>query len=355
MAFAALSEINVVQVAWRAAFTELALILLLVLHVIWLRVSRGIAERREQRIIEAWRPRLLGALEDDGGDVHRLRDADAPTVLLLWNEHQSLLQGESRDHLAAFATRTGLARAAGRMLQRGGLQNRLIALTALGNLGDRSAWLDVRRLAEDPNPYLSLTAAKALMRIDANASAPTVVRLLARRTEWSPARVAAMLREVQADAFSARLAAEASRSGARCSSRFVRLLELCHPHEGLPAARRVLDQTKDEETICACLRVLGHFRDPQDLGRARTLTSHPSPNVRIRAVTALGAIAGSDESAAIARMLSDPEWWVRYRAAQALANLPGMSSQRLLEVRAQQADPFARDILDHVFAETALQ
>src|SRR2546428_13755331 len=101
-----------------------------------------------------------------------------------------------------------------------------------------------------------------MMRIDAAAAAPTIVDLLARRTEWSHARVAAMLREVEPGAFSATLAAEAITPRTRNSPRFIRLLELCYPQDALPAARRILDAATDEEAICACLHVLGHFRDP---------------------------------------------------------------------------------------------
>jgi HEAT repeat protein len=273
----------------------------------------------------------------------------------LWNEHQSLIQGESRDHLVDFASRAGLGRAARRMLRHGRMQNRLIAITALGNLRDRSAWHELRPLAESPNPYVSLAAAKAMMRIDAAAAGPTVVHALARRVEWSPARVAAMLRAVGAEAFSATLAAEAATPRSRSSPRFIRLLELCHPQDALPATRHIIDDAVDEETICACLHVLGHFRDPEDLERVRAHLDHGASNVRIRAVTVMGLIAGLEDWPAIARMLADSEWWVRYRAAQALGGLPGMTPERLRELRDQQTDRFARDILDQVMAEAALR
>ena len=353
--FVALSDLKVVEIVWRATVAELALVLLLVLHVIGLRFSRGVAERRRQRIIGLWRPRLLDALEEQPDARLSIRDADAPTVLLLWNEHQSLLQGESRERLIEFATRVGLSQAARRLLRRGRLRNRLIAVAALGNLRDRSAWHDLQSLVRDPNPYVSLAAAKAMMRIDAEAATPTIVELLARRVEWSPARVAAMLREVETRAISPALAAEAVRPLTRNSPRFVRLLELCYPQDALPAARDILDHATDDEVLCACLHVLGQFRDSDDLERVRRLMDHPSANVRIRAVTVLGAIADLEHWAEIARLLSDPEWWVRYRAAQALAGLPGMQTRSLLEVRDQQTDRFARDILDHVIAEAALR
>jgi len=133
------------------------------------------------------------------------------------------------------------------------------------------------------------------------------------------------------------------------------MLELCYPQDALPAAREILDQATDEETICACLHVLGHFRDPREPG-ARA-PPHGPPGVersnprrhRDRRHREL------DDWPAIARRLSDPEWWVRYRAAQALAGLPGMNTRRLLELRDQQTDRFARDIPGSLLAESALR
>jgi HEAT repeat protein len=54
-------------------------------------------------------------------------------------------------------------------------------------------------------------------------------------------------------------------------------------------------------------------------------------------------------------LLSDKEWWVRYRAAQALSRLPSMRSPRLKSIQAKQRDPFARDMLAQVIAEIELQ
>jgi HEAT repeat protein len=54
-------------------------------------------------------------------------------------------------------------------------------------------------------------------------------------------------------------------------------------------------------------------------------------------------------------LLSDKEWWVRYRAAQALSRLPSMRSPRLKSIQAKQPDPFARDMLAQVIAEIELQ
>ena len=53
-------------------------------------------------------------------------------------------------------------------------------------------------------------------------------------------------------------------------------------------------------------------------------------------------------------LLADPQWWVRYRTAQALQHLLAGAEGRLAQVRDAQEDRYARDILTQVMAERAL-
>ena len=53
-------------------------------------------------------------------------------------------------------------------------------------------------------------------------------------------------------------------------------------------------------------------------------------------------------------LLTDPQWWVRYRTAQALQHLLAGGEAQLAKVRDAQEDRYARDILTQVMAERAL-
>jgi hypothetical protein len=62
-----------------------------------------------------------------------------------------------------------------------------------------------------------------------------------------------------------------------------------------------------------------------------------------------------DDEKRLVPLLSDREWWVRYRAAQALSRLPHMDEPKLKTIQAVQSNPFARDMLAQVMAEVQLQ
>ena len=52
-------------------------------------------------------------------------------------------------------------------------------------------------------------------------------------------------------------------------------------------------------------------------------------------------------------LLSDPQWWVRYRAAQAIVGLSPRNDQRLRDIHSTLSDRYARDILSQAIAEGA--
>jgi HEAT repeat protein len=58
-----------------------------------------------------------------------------------------------------------------------------------------------------------------------------------------------------------------------------------------------------------------------------------------------------DDVEPLTRLLVDKEWWVRYRAAQALAGLPFLDMTTLRKLTEDQKDRYARDILAQALAE----
>jgi hypothetical protein len=51
------------------------------------------------------------------------------------------------------------------------------------------------------------------------------------------------------------------------------------------------------------------------------------------------------------KLLTDPEWWVRFRAARALVRLPALSRAEIDGIRERQTDAYARDILGQALVE----
>ena len=76
--------------------------------------------------------------------------------------------------------------------------------------------------------------------------------------------------------------------------------------------------------------------------------------VRMQAATVLGRVGQQEHLSLLESLLDDSEWWVRYRAAQAITRLPFMGPNQLRQLRVRQKDRFAADILQQTFAEAGI-
>jgi hypothetical protein len=136
------------------------------------------------------------------------------------------------------------------------------------------------------------------------------------------------------------------------AARMVRYLELAYNVSALPAARTIAESSHDPEVLAESLRLL---KSAEDLPVVRRCLAHEDGRVRVQAAAALGRIGEADDEKPLVALLSDRQWWVRYRAAQALAHLPSMGESKLKTIQATQTNPFARDILAQVMAEVRFQ
>jgi len=74
--------------------------------------------------------------------------------------------------------------------------------------------------------------------------------------------------------------------------------------------------------------------------------------VRVQAARALGRVGERSDAERLVALLGDAQWWVRYRAAQALLELPALSRADLDALRASLTDRFAADMLSQAMAES---
>jgi len=343
---------------------DFALTLLLLVLVLLMRCALLRRRRRRTRLLTVWQPILVKAVENPTSDVPRLARRDLPEFLLLWNHlHESLLD-ESKNNLNQIANALSIGSSALRMLHRRNLRRRLVAIATLGQLGERAAWDELLSITERGKARVSLAAARALVMIDAPKAVPQLIPLLLTRTDWPPSRVAAMLQVAGAEAISSPIADAAIKSareekldgkpkaGVNIPARMVRYLELAYNESALPASRTIARLSSDPEVLAACLRLL---ESAEDLPIIRENIGHEDWRVRVQAASALGRIGEDEDEQRLVPLLSDTEWWVRYRGAQALSRLPSIDQARLKTIQAGQADPFARDILTQVMAEVELR
>jgi HEAT repeat protein len=80
------------------------------------------------------------------------------------------------------------------------------------------------------------------------------------------------------------------------------------------------------------LQALGELGHPGRREAIEAGLSSPDVSVRVQAANAAGRIGLSPLAGRLVALLSDDVWWVRFRAAEALAQLGGAGRDRLVAV-----------------------
>lgn len=336
--------------AYYSALAVLGASLLLVGAVLALRWRTRALEASTRRVQAHWRLKFAAAAVGDGATADRPGRREVRAVLELWNQTAASLKGTSRERLAAYGRRCGFDEAAGALIRRRAMADRLLGLATLGQLADRSRFDDVSALAADPSPAVSLTAARALIRIDPAEGLAALLPQILDREDWPISRLAEALRESAPGAVADLIALALERAPERDRRRLLALARIAPPQRIAPQVRAILAKTEDPETLIAALKLVA---DPRDAPLVRPRLEHPDWQVRVAAVRALGRIATEDDLPPLAAALADPSWWVRQRAADAIVSLPYLSARQLADLHARAPDRYAADALARAMAEKA--
>lgn len=340
--FATASDPFLLLALWASAVLAV-FVLLLVMLAFYLRLVRQYQQRRERRVTAVWRPVLSIALDGWVGSPPVLKRADRLNFLMLWNRMHDSIRGAASEHLNEFAHQLGVGDIVLGYLRAGGVRKQLIAMKVLGHLRDKRGWSLLSRHANAASAMLSCAAACALMKINEQRALHVVVPLMASRIDWPVAQVSALLKEVGSEAYAKRLAQEAADT--QDPIKIVRLMRYLAAMKydvlGSLLRDRVTGSCNDE----VILAVLPALRDQADLDLVRGYARHANWRIRTLAARALGRIGMPADEPLLVELLADRSWWVRVRAAGALAQLPFITTSRLQEIQAQQTDHYAFDSL----------
>ncbi len=281
---------------------------------------------------------------------------DLPLLLYEWNYiHESLI-GDSKRGLNFLARTLDLHDLAVKALNSPALDRRLLAINTLGNLGDEKAYIEIEKILDDRDPVIASWAWRALFRIDTPRTIDQHFSILARREDWSPILIARVLQEIEADERSeplCRLVADNFEAGLsdRQMSRLISYLSLAHVADYTKLVNRILLESNETEVLIACLRLIN---SDDDLSKIRELIADERWEIRMQVGLTLGRLAHEEDIDRLIHLLDDPDWWVRYRTATALATMPQMNQEKVGSLSSSLPNQFARDILQQVLAEMQL-
>lgn len=326
----------------------MVLTLLVGLQIVWLRVGMRRLQRREQALTLKWRSLLNAAIAGEPvGNLPDLAPRDSLLFIKLWLHLQQAVRGEASESLNAIARRLGCDQKVRALLVRGNRAERLLAILALGHMRDKDSWPALVRAAHAEDSASSIHALWALVQSDAARAAAEMAPLLLRRADWPLSQLANILLNARAE-WEPVLADALVRLTPGELPQALRLMAALRMELPLLQLRGYLG-SGTPEVVLAALRLA---RVPGVLDDVRGHLASEDWRIRVQAVRALGELGDRSDVARLRALLSDPQWWVRYRAAQALLALPFLSEEELNELR-NAGDRYAADMIAQAESEAA--
>lgn len=339
---------TLLELAFWAGVVSILLTLLMALSIMVLRYRLRRAERREAYFLAVWRPALLEVLA--GGSVRALPTlarVDQMSFLKYWTYLQESLRGSASQTLNQVGFALKVPQFAQQWLASGRRSERLLAILALGHLRDKSAWDALFAQAVSDDSLVSLQAARALLQIDPVRGVQHLMPLLIKRHDWDINRLAVMLAASRSE-LEGLLSRKITRVDPANMGRLMRLAEALKLNLPAEVLAYLVDAARPVDILVAGLRLVNNA---ELLPQVRGFAKHTHWTIRVQAVKCLGRIGEPTDVPLLAEALQDREWWVRYRAAQALAGLPFVTADEMAALRQNSPDRYAQDILGQVFAE----
>ena len=346
------TEAIVVLACWIGA-TALMLTGALLLWFMFLRLWLQARQIQRHRTLQRWRPLLMSSLHQQPEVLPHLSRFDLQPVLELWNHLYDSLGSEARNSLVRLAGQAHFAAMVLRMLGGRDFFACHLAIRTAGKLRLASAWDILRELLASGSPALSIAAARALVQIDVTRAIPPLIQYLLGRPDCHPGAVTEIFHLAGGGMVAPHLLHFISTAPADEKWLLIRQLLEIAPDETQSLVSHILSYPGENDRL---LNIgLDVLNAPEELEKVRVLARHDNLAVRVHAAKALGRLGTREDGTLLVEMLGDSQWWVRYRAAQALSQLPGLNTGELLHIKDTLADRDARDMLHQVMAERELR
>lgn len=338
---------------WTTVVAGVATLVLFV-YTLALRFATVVAERRRREVKTRWRAIFAAAMLSETQarqqQLPRYRRSERTDLLEEWNRAREIVEGDALSSLIVLGERLAFDALARSMLSAHRLSTRLLALQTLGHLRDRSEWDAIIALLDHANTALSVTAARALVDIDPREAMPFVMPHVVARVDWPPVNVSRILKCAGTDLVTQPLCNAILTSDTETTVRLLKYAEFARSETVDQLVEMLLREREEPPVWAAAMKAMS---SGTGLLRVAALTRHEAWYVRLQAAKLLGRVGRERDLPLLQHLLGDREWWVRYRAAQAIVSLP-LRIGALKALIDRESDRFAADMLQQAMAEVGL-
>jgi hypothetical protein len=343
------------RMAWGLAMVLLVSIVAMLLTLWLLRLYRQWREPARQAMTERLTQALLQvALGDEVPlSVLSVKASERRVLLRLWLQMQMVLRGQASDRLCELGCRLGMQDWVWAQAESRHDARRVVALLSLGFLRQADRLECLQSQLHQGHSHMAIYAGRAMLELDADAHACDVTRALLGQTELDLSLAAVMFKPFRARLSPAMLtlwsemSAQDACQGDAWRVRWLRLaraLQLQLPSAWLAP---MLQEDVELEALIPAIRL---FQAEQGVAPLLKLAEHMDWRVRAQVARALSYLGEVGHAPLLVRLTTDRAWWVRYRSAQALLCLPGVTAAQARAWVSQTDDRYAQQMMKAVCA-----
>jgi len=336
------------QFAAYAGTIAIFLVCLLSIQVALVRFNFLQSQKRGKKLRLVWRDIISKVIVGEKPVYPQICKRDVFFVLEEYGNVFGVIRGKELDTLRESFNELVLPVTLTELLRSHDMEKKLYALVTLGNMRDESAWDIIKENLLSKQVVVSFSAARALVLINPEKAMKEVVPIILDREAWPWANVAHVLTLAGSTLACRKLSEIIAQAPEYKQSSLLRLYGLLHCEAECPITKQVIENAKEDKVISVCLNV---SQDPDIIGHARKYATHSRWHVRMNAAVAIGRFGTQDDIFLLEKLIKDKEWWVRYRAAQALVSMPFIDEHILNEIRRTINDRYAGDILAQALEE----
>ncbi|SMF61192.1 HEAT repeat domain-containing protein [Allosphingosinicella indica] len=320
--------------------------------MIALMIARVVTQRRDEKRRRHGRQLAHNLMRGAPLSAQELKALPRNLVAETFLDLIRLVRGDERASFVAQAQQLGVAEHLGRLTRSASARRRLVAVQSLAQFHDEESLRRLHASLEDHNQDVRLAAALSLAEAGEADDIHALIGRLGLGDGQDSMMMVTLFRiiaEDRPDEIKALVLDDRTNRQARLAA--IEALATTGDYSLVPAiARLALDAPDDSEELPRYLRALGLLGHPAARDAILDGLQRRSVSARAAAAAAAGKIGLEEAADRLTALLDDREWWVRFRAAEALMAFGKSGATRLREA-ACLGSIVARDAAATVLAE----
>ena len=246
-----------------------------------------------------------------------LKRSDGPILCDLALDLLRPMRGEDADIIVRLLESWGARWAIKSILSHGNRGQRIRMLTLLAHYNDLETLTWLKRWIKSSDLYIQLAALRSLAARSAIETLPDILKQLARAKSHNIAMLADVLERFGEPAVGVLMPLASDAAQLDVRLAAITALGAIGSLETVPALIALTTDT-DGDIRAQAVNALGRIGDDRAAAAITGALKDPQDAVRLQAAHAAGKLQLKDATPSLIDLLADGFWWVRYRAAEAL-------------------------------------